>query len=145
MIHIEDFNIILGEHTKTYDKKTGIDKVKRTFPMTSKVRSVIANILNNKITNLNNLLFWDYNKETFIKPYEINSFLYRVNKSNNICSYSLSTHKLRHTFITRCQEQGMPVVVIQSLVGHVEGSNITNSVYTSVSLNFMKEELEKIK
>lgn len=141
----KDGNIILGEHTKTYDKKTGIDKGKRTFPMTSKVRSIITNVLNNKITNINNLLFWDYNKETFIKPYEINSFLYRINKSNNICSYSLSTHNLRHTFITRCQEQGMPLVVIQSLVGHVEGSNITNNVYTSVSLDFMKQELEKIK
>lgn len=141
----KDGNIILGEHTKTYDKKTGIDKGKRTFPMTSKVRSIITNVLNNKITNINNLLFWDYNKETFIKPYEINSFLYRINKSNNICSYSLSTHNLRHTFITRCQEQEMPLVVIQSLVGHVEGSNITNNVYTSVSLDFMKQELEKIK
>lgn len=141
----KDGNIILGEHTKTYDKKTGIDKGKRTFPMTSKVRSIITNVLNNKITNINNLLFWDYNKETFMKPYEINSFLYRINKSNNICSYSLSTHNLRHTFITRCQEQEMPLVVIQSLVGHVEGSNITNNVYTSVSLDFMKQELEKIK
>lgn len=141
----KDGNIILGKHTKTYDKKTGIDKGKRTFPMTSKVRSIITNVLNNKITNINNLLFWDYNKETFIKPYEINSLLYRINKSNNVCSYSLSTHNLRHTFITRCQEQGMPLVVIQSLVGHVEGSNITNNIYTSVSLDFMKQELDKIK
>lgn len=141
----ENGKIILGEHTKTYDKKTGIDKGKRTFPMTLKVRNIINEILSNKITNIHNLLFWDYRQDYFIKPYEINSFLYRINKSNNICSFSLSTHNLRHTFITRCQEKGMPLVVIQSLVGHVEGSSITNDIYTSVSLDFMKQELNKIK
>lgn len=137
--------IILGEHTKTFDKKTGIDKGKRTFPMTVKVRNIVNEILSNKITNIHNLLFWDYRQDYFIKPYELNAFLYRINKSNKICNFNLSTHNLRHTFITRCQEQGMPLVVIQSLVGHVEGSSITNDVYTSVSLEFMKQEIKKIK
>lgn len=86
----------------------------------------------------------DYKDNDFIKPYEINSFLYRLTNNNKICNFSLSTHNLRHTFVTRCQEQGMSLVVLQSLVGHVEGSNITNDTYTSVSLDFMKQELEKI-
>lgn len=137
--------IILGKHTKTFCKKTGIDTGERTFPMKLKVRQIINEILNCKITNIHNLLFWDYKKNTFIKPYEINSYLYRLNKSNHICNFSLSSHNLRHTFITRCQEQGMPLVVLQSMVGHVEGSSITNSIYTSVSIDFMKKELEKIK
>lgn len=51
---------------------------------------------------------------------------------------------LRHTFVTRCQEKGMSLIVVQSLVGHVKGSNITNDVYTSVSFDFMKQKLEKI-
>lgn len=51
---------------------------------------------------------------------------------------------LRHTFITRCQENGVPLVVIQALVGHVEGSSITNDTYTSVSIDFMQKELEKV-
>lgn len=141
----KDGKIILGEHTKTFDKKTGIDKGKRTFPMTIKVRNIVNEVLSNKITNMHNLLFWDYRQDYFIKPYELNAFLYRINNSNKICNFSLSTHNLRHTFITRCQERGMPLVVIQSLVGHVEGSSITNDIYTSVSLEFMKQELEKIK
>lgn len=136
--------VILGKHTKTFDKKTGIDKGKRTFPMQPAVKKLITNILNEKITNIHGLLFWDYNNDSFIKYYEINSFLRTLNHSNNICNFSLSTHNLRHTFITRCQEKGMPLVVLQSLVGHVEGSNITNDIYTSVSLDFMKQELKKI-
>ncbi len=137
--------VIMGLHTKTYDKKTGIDRGKRTFPMKPCIRTIINKLLNEKITNMYNLLFWDYNDNDFIKPYEINSFLSRLNKKYHICDFSLSTHNLRHTFITRCQEQGMPLVVLQSLVGHVEGSNITNDIYTSVSIDFMKQELEKIK
>ena len=137
--------IIMGLHTKTYDKKTGIDKGKRTFPMKPCVRAIINKLLSEKITNMYNLLFWDYTSNDFIKPYEINAFLSRLNKKYNICNFSLSTHNLRHTFITRCQEQGMPLVVLQSLVGHVEGSNITNDIYTSVSIDFMQQELEKIK
>ncbi len=137
--------IILGKHTKTFCKKTGIDSGKRTFPMKPEVRKIITEILNSKITNIHNLIFWNYTKNTFIKPYSINSYLYRLNNSRHICNFSLSSHNLRHSFITRCQEQGMPLVVLQSLVGHVEGSSITNNIYTSVSIDFMKQELDKIK
>lgn len=135
--------VILGKHTKTYNKKTGIDKGKRTFPMSTKVKQLLTPLLNNSITNINNLIFWDYNKNTFITDGEINSYLNRLNNKEKITS-NLHSHKLRHTFITRCQEKGIPLVVIQSLVGHVEGSSITNEVYTSVSIDFMKQELEKI-
>lgn len=140
--------VILGEHTKTYNKKTGIDKGKRTFPMSTNVRKIVDEILKSKVTNVHNLLFWDYKKNRLITDGMINSYLDRINiidknKETKIVD-NLSTHKLRHTFITRCQENGMPLVVIQSLVGHVEGSSITNDTYTSVSLDFMKQELKKI-
>lgn len=138
--------VILGKHTKTYCKKTGVDKGKRTFPMSTNVRIVIEDILKSKITNMNGLLFWDSTKDRLISDGMINSYLDRINKldKENTITDRLSTHRLRHTFITRCQENRMPLVVIQSLVGHVEGSNITNDTYTSVSLDFMKQELEKI-
>lgn len=136
--------VILGEHTKTYNKKTGVDKGKRTFPLTPKVRKLLNSILKNKQFNMYNLIFWDYKRNTFITDGEINSYLDRLNDKEKITT-RLHTHKLRHTFITRCQEKGLPLVVIQSLVGHVEGSSITNEVYTSVSIDFMEQELEKIK
>lgn len=135
---------ILGKHTKTYNKKTGIDNGKRTFPITDKVRNILVSRNNANITNINNLIFWDYNNNTFITDGEVNSYLKRLNERNKIANH-IHTHMLRHTFITRCQEKGIPLVVIQSLVGHVEGSSITNDVYTSVSIDFMKQEIEKIK
>lgn len=135
----ENGKYVIGKHTKTYNRKTNIDKGKRTFLMTSTTRKIILELLQPKITNINNLLFWDYEKNTILLPRRINNFL----KGFNICD-DLKTHKLRHTFITRCQEKGIPLVVIQAMVGHIEGSSITNETYTSVSLDFMKQELQKI-
>lgn len=136
--------VILGKHTKTYCKKTCLDKGKRTFPLTQKTRNLLLKEVNKKLTNINDLLFWDYKNNTFITDGEVNSYLKRLNAKAKITD-EIHTHRLRHTFITRCQEAGMSLVVIQELVGHVEGSSITNNVYTSVSLDFIKQEQEKVK
>ncbi len=133
---------ILGKHTKTYNRRTNIDKGKRIFPMTPETRKIILEVLQKKITNFDNLLFWDYQRNSLILPKRINDFLDSLNK-NNISNY-LRTHTLRHTFITRCQEKSMALVVIQAMVGHIEGSSITSDTYTSVSLDFMKDEIKKI-
>ncbi len=140
--------VILGNHTKTYDKKTGIDKGKRTFPMNSDVEKIIKRLYSSKITNLNSLLFWDYNKNFFITDGEVNSYLFRLNSKYQILENNdetLSTHRLRHTFVTRCQENGLNLSVIQKLVGHIDGSKITNNVYTDISFDFISQELKKIK
>ncbi len=136
--------VILGKHTKTFDKKTNIDKGKRTFPMTSDIRKIIKNILEQRLFNIHNLLFWDYKNNTFITPHEITSCLKRFNEKTHICDFDLSSHVLRHTFVTRCQEKGMPLVVLQAVVGHVEGSPLTNNIYTDVSIDFMRQELKKL-
>ena len=140
--------VILGKHTKTYDKKTGIDKGKRTFPMNPNVRKIIQKLYSDKITNINNLLFWDYNKNFFITDGEVNSYLLRLNTKYEILdnkNETLSTHRLRHTFVTRCQENGLSLPVIQKLVGHIEGSKITDNIYTDISFDFISQELKKIK
>lgn len=140
--------VILGKHTKTYDKKNGIDRGMRTFPMQANVRKIIMKIYSDRITNINNLLFWDYNKNFFITDGEINCYLSRLNSKYKILdneNETLSSHRLRHTFVTRCQENGLNLPVIQKLVGHIEGSKITNNVYTDISFDFITQELKKIK
>ncbi|MDR0979464.1 MAG: site-specific integrase [Lachnospiraceae bacterium] len=139
----ENDKVILGKHTKTYNKKTNIDNGKRTFYMIDKVKEIILELLECKVANIHNLLFWDYFKNTFITDGKVNSYLDRLNEKYNITD-SLHTHRLRHTFITRCQEQGVPLPVLQYLVGHIEGSKITTDVYTSVSLDFVKSALDKL-
>ena len=140
----ENFNVVMREHTKTFKKSLGIDKGKRTFPMSDKVLALIKDILASKINNMNGLLFWDYKKDLFITPSEINSYLKRINDKYQITSSSMHSHRLRHTFITRCVEKGMNQKVIQNLVGHAKGSSITADVYTSISDDFIRIELQKI-
>ncbi len=140
----ESYNVIMGEHTKTFKKSTGIDLGKRTFPMNANVKKIIKEILNSKTANINGLLFWNNSKQTYITPSEINSWLRRINQKYHITDTSLHSHKLRHTFITRCVENNMSLKVIQTLVGHVQGSSITNDIYTSVSEDFIKDELKKL-
>ena len=140
----ENYKVKMGEHTKTYKKRTGIDNGKRTFPMNNNTRNIILKILKNKTVNINGLLFWNNKKNTYITPSEINSYLHRINKKYNICLDSLHSHRLRHTFITRCVECGMFPKVIQNLVGHVKGSSITSDIYTSISNDFIQQELKKL-
>ena len=137
--------IILGKHTKTYNKKTNTDKGKRIITMNTEVRSIINEVLSQKVFNIKNLLFWDYKKDTFVSYYEINSWLKRINKKYKITTLNLSTHNLRHTYITRLREAGVDMKIIQYLVGHVEGSSLTDEVYTSLSKEFIENELKKVK
>lgn len=139
----KDNKYVLGKHTKTYNRKTNIDKGKRTFPMTPETKEIILEVLKQKNKNTEKLLFWDGKRNCLVLPKRINDFLSNLNNENNIAPY-LKTHTLRHTFITRCQERSMALVVIQAMVGHIEGSNITSDTYTSVSLDFMKKEVKKL-
>lgn len=53
-------------------------------------------------------------------------------------------HELRHTFITRCQECGVPREVVSVWAGHVADRTMTSSVYTHFSDDFMKNEAKKV-
>ena len=143
----ENGRTILGKHTKTYNKKTGIDLGKRTLPLDfldMEVKEIILEQISKKVTNIYGLLFWDYDNNTFISYSEINSWLRRLNSKYRTSKNNLTTHVLRHTFITRLREVGVDMKIIQYIVGHVEGSNITYDIYTSLSEDFIKKELKKV-
>lgn len=137
-------NIVIGKHTKTFVRTANVDKGKRTFPMTQQVRNLIIKILNSKNKNIYNLIFWDYQNSTFISYNELNAWLRRINEKYHICSDNLHTHRLRHTFVTRCIEKGISLSVIQEIVGHVQSSSITLDTYTSISNDFIEQELKKL-
>ena len=144
----KNYKTILGKHTKTYNKKTGIDEGERILPLDNNMFSGIIDIIDEqcskKLTNIYNLLFWDYEKNTFITPGEVNSWLIRINKKYNITKDKLKTHRLRHWALTYWKEKKIDMSVIQYLAGHVEGSKITESVYIDTTEEFIKEELKKV-
>lgn len=53
-------------------------------------------------------------------------------------------HELRHTFITRCQECGVPREVVSVWAGHAADSTMTSTVYTHFSDEFLLEESKKV-
>lgn len=144
----ENYHYILGEHTKTYNKRTQTDEGQRYLPLNNNLFSELLDIIeeqnNKKIKNIYNLLFWDYEKNTFITPGEINSWLDRLNEKYKISNQKLATHRLRHYTLTHWKELGMDLSAIQYLAGHVEGSSITQDVYIDTSLKFVENEIKKI-
>lgn len=55
-----------------------------------------------------------------------------------------SIHSLRHTFATRCLEQGISMKVVQKWLGHSR-LDTTANIYTHVLTDFEKKEVEKFK
>lgn len=139
----QDGNVILGKHTKTYNKTTGIDNGIRRFPITKDIGEILKEQTQNPITNLYGLLFWNYDTNTFITVKEVNAWLRRLNEKYKI-SKKLHSHKLRHTTLTRWKESDMDMTAIQYLAGHVEGSKITSDVYINVSEEYIFNEFNKI-
>lgn len=126
--------VILGQKTKT---KAG----QRTIFLSNNAQKVLKNILSTNITNMYNLIFYDYDKNTFVTPNEINCFLKRLNQKYKICN-DIHTHMLRHTYATRCIEAGVSAKVLQKNLGHRK-IQTTLDTYTSVFEKFNKDENEK--
>ena len=53
-------------------------------------------------------------------------------------------HELRHTFITRCQECGVPREVVSVWAGHAADNTMTSNVYTHFSEEFLLSEALKV-
>ena len=136
--------LYLSDHTKGYKITNNVDKGKRTFSMRPEVLEIVKFLLEKKRKNPKGLLFWDKKKHKLIRPNYINQYLKTLNRDSRITEKPLHTHVLRHTFITRCVESGMNLKALQYLVGHIRGSSITLDIYTSISDDFLKKELEKI-
>lgn len=101
----------------------------RTIPLFEKTKQIL---------NLNNKgRIFDFTETT------ANRNLKRIIKNQNI-PQNLTTHDLRHTFITNCQNKQIPEYVIQALVGHEIGSKVTKQIYTHFNLKDNLSYIDKL-
>lgn len=114
---------VVGNKTKTYTST-------RIITITPIVERILREALFVAEANPQELLFWDFDAEDVIKPYEVNFYLKRIAKKYKICPH-IHNHMLRHTYATRSIEAGVPAVILQKKLGHKDVS-VTLNTYTSV-------------
>lgn len=79
----------------------------------------------------------DFEKARTVRPNALTQAVKRLMPAHHL-------HELRHTFITRCQECGVPREVVSVWAGHAADNTQTSNVYTRFSPEFMKKQAQKV-
>ena len=129
-----NYKPIIKDSTKT---RTG----ERVIPIPRMIRKLLKERVTLTIKNKEEFLFLTKNGK-FIDSRDANKFL-KSQLDEFMDSTNISSHNLRHTYITRCAESGMNPSVLKKLVGHKD-IETTLGTYTTVYENFTKSEINKI-
>ena len=79
-----------------------------------------------------------------VKPEETRSYLYFYKRQLSICGLPEYTfHTIRHTFATRCVEEGVDIKSLSEILGH-SNVKITMNRYVHPSLETKRQCLEKL-
>ena len=108
---------------ETSKERMGKNVVKRKVPFTPMMKRVLPYI--------------DFDKAKNVNVNSLQSAMKRLFPEHH-------SHELRHTFISRCKESGVPSEVVSIWAGHSLSGTITTTVYTHYSDEFYLKEAEKV-
>ena len=108
---------------------TKTDSGQRDIPISSKLKPYLEAALEQQQENKDDLIFYDYNKDSMISTSQVNNYYRRICEIANIPNGG--QHALRHTFAIRCIESGIPAVVLKNWLGHTN-IHITLDINTDV-------------
>lgn len=130
-IKIENINLnerkIYLEHTKTEQP--------RVVYITNDLAKNIQNFIS--IYKINDFLICNIEK----KPLNLNSLTCIFKRLSNKLKYSISPHKLRHTYASKQLENGMNIEALRKIMGHTNLK--TTQIYLNLNDNFIKKEFDK--
>lgn len=114
-----------GEFISVVSSKTrkGFNEKRRLIPITPMLAAWMQSFELDKLRN--------------VRPNALTQAMKRLMPEHHL-------HELRHTFITRCQECGVPREVVSVWAGHAADNTQTSNVYTHFSREYMQREAQKV-
>lgn len=80
----------------------------------------------------------------YIFGYTVNKVKMNFQRILSKLSFHFTIHDLRHTFATRCMENGIALKTVQMWLGHAK-IDTTADIYSHVSGDFERAEMSKFK
>lgn len=158
VIHVTGTLVYVRESGGRYKDSPKTESSRRDIPMLDQVEALLKDM--RKVQLGNRLLFgsqWKEEKglENLVFTYEgggalwdtairvdIKKVIDRIQKEN-IEFEPITPHTFRHTFATRGLEQGIPLKVMQSILGH-SSLSMTSDLYSHVLPDTKAEEMKKL-
>lgn len=143
---------VYRDETGKYSSHIGEPKTKssyRTIPLLPNIIELLKQIRKKQLERSifysenfsnNNLVFCNY-KGKILSYADAQRWFYPIR--DELEKDGLHIHSLRHTFATRCLENGIELKVVQELLGH-SNINMTADIYSHVLPEKKQESIQKI-
>ncbi len=135
-----------GKSYVDYDQTPKTKSSVRNVPLCMQALELLKHMKNEQNNENDKFIFLNKRGTPYKRESLRTNLQYIVEKYNmeNDCKLlNVTPHTFRHTFATRSLESGVPLKVVQKILGH---SNIamTADLYTHTSIEFLQENIDKI-
>lgn len=136
MQRIQNVNSSKGPKTKIIITTPKSICSTRIIPITNSILTVLKKFYTNQIGYV-----LTGSDDKYMEPRVMQRYFQKI--INLLSIEKVSFHALRHTFATRCVENGMDIKILSEILGH-SSVNITMNCYVHPSMELKRKQMEKI-